>query len=91
MIDLTGVLHVLGASTATMKNSPAHSSRNAVSSMGNAPVRLDLAVMTVRSQSAARWQMERGDPREKGRPVIVGRVGKESTAMFAPQIRRAMP
>lgn len=84
------VHHVRGASTAIMRSSRAHSSLNAVSSMGNALVHLASVAMTVRSPSAARWQMARDDRHEKGQPAIVKKAGKGSTATSAPPIKHAM-
>jgi hypothetical protein len=86
-----GVLRAPDASTATTTSSPVHNSPNAVNSMGNAPVHLGLVAMTVPNRSAARWQMESGDRRERPDIATVTMVGKASTAMFVTLIRHAIP
>jgi hypothetical protein len=86
-----GVLHAPDASIATMTSLPVRNLPNAVSSMGNVPVHLDLAAMTVPNRSAARWQTGSGDRHERPNTAIATTAGKASTAMFAAPTRRAMP
>lgn len=86
-----GVLHAPDASTATMTSSSARNLPNAVNSMENAPVHLDLAAMTVPNRSAARCQTGSGDRHERRNIAIATMAGKASTATFVAPTRHAMP
>jgi hypothetical protein len=91
MIVLMGVQHAPDASTATTTSSPARNLPNAVNSMENAPVHLDLGATTVPNRSAARWQMASGDRHERPNIATAMMAGKASTATFVAPIRPAMP